>query len=59
MFAFLTERNVQISPCIAEFFCKSEVDNIDEMCSFAGAHNEVGRFEVAVNQVMGMYKFDS
>ena len=47
------------SPWIAVFFGKTKVYDIDQMGSFANAHDKVGGFDVPVNERMRMYKFDT
>ena len=34
---------------IAKFLCEAKVDDVDEVQAMAGAHNKVGRFNVAVD----------
>ena len=37
---------------ITEFLCEAEIDDIDEVGAMAGAHDEVGGFDVAVYEVV-------
>ena len=44
---------------ITEFLCEAEIDDIDEVGSMAGAHDEVGGFYVAVYEVVRMDEFNT
>ena len=37
---------------VAKFLCEAKVDDIYEMLGMAGAHDEIGGLDVAVNEVV-------
>jgi len=44
---------------ITEFLCEAEIDDIDEVRAMADAHDEVGGFYVAVDEVVRMDEFNT
>lgn len=44
---------------VAEFFGKPKVNDVDHMCRFSSAHDEVGRFDVTVHDRVGMDEFNA
>jgi hypothetical protein len=51
MLSVLLERDMQACAWIAKFFGEPKIDDVDEMCSFTGAHDKIGRFEITVDEV--------
>ena len=44
---------------ITEFLCEAKIDDIDKVGAMAGAHDEVGGFDVAVYEVVRMDEFNA
>lgn len=46
-------------PGISKLFSQAKVDDVDKVCVFAGAHDEIGGFDVAVDEVAGVDVLDA
>ena len=44
---------------VTKLLGKTKIDDIDLIASFANAHEEVVRLDVAMNEISRMYVFDS
>jgi len=55
----LPVRNVKMGLRVSELLGETKVDNIDLIASFADAHEEVVRLDVAMDKIPRMYVFDS
>jgi hypothetical protein len=44
---------------ITEFFCEAKVDDIDKVGAMPSAHDKVGGFYVAVDEVVRMDEFNT
>lgn len=44
---------------VAEFFGEAEINDIDEMGGFTGAHDEICRLDVAVHKVFRVDELDA
>lgn len=58
MVGVLFVRNVG-TVAIAEFLCEAKVDDIDEVGTMAGAHDEVGGFYVTVDKIVRVDEFNT
>jgi len=45
--------------CIPKFFSETKVDDVDKVGRLAGAHNEIGRLDVAMNERIRVDELDS
>ena len=59
MLSILLVGDVQVRAHVAELLRQTKVDDIDEMGSMTGAHNEVRRLDVAVNEATLVYELDT
>jgi len=55
----VSERNMDSSSWVSVFFGKAVIDNIDLVGSFSKANEEIIRFDISVNKVLGMHILDS
>jgi len=44
---------------VAELLCETEIDNIDLVTTLADTHQEIVRFDIAMNEVAGVDVLDS
>ena len=59
MLPILLVRYVHVRAHVAELLGQPEVDDIDEVSGVSGAHNEVRRLDVAVNEATLVYELDT
>lgn len=55
----LTVRDVKMGLGVSVFFGEAEIDDIDLVATLANAHEEVVRFDIAMNERLGMNILDA
>src|SRR5689334_17486028 len=52
-------RNVQVRPWVAVLLCQTEINHIHLMAALRGSHEEIIRFDISMDEVLGMDILDS